>query len=308
MKLLTRLRKLLVPYLYALLLVAAMTVFAGFALAIFSMHSTTSVTLCPAHDNTQVEAFVDELVKRFPEFSVELHAVEVDWCERQAWTLEYEKTGTIFGNISRNREAMDILTEHGIQKSGIRVTRKTDETAVPLAGVVLITLLSIVFLLYQRRSGRFVSRPDRRNSALFNLMIGVGVGTAAYLLLNVIGNLLHLVNRLPQQLHWDPNVAGPNVEGLFVILILAPVFEEIVFRAWLLEAWRKVMPPALALVLTAALFSIIHPMGVLANVLLLIPGLAFGLIWLKTRSLMACITAHATWNGLVLLLMWILGD
>lgn len=302
------LRQVLVPWLYALLIYAAMTLAVGFAMIVLSMQSTMFVTLCPAHGSPQLEALVNDLQERHAGFSVELRPVVAEWCQDEAWTLELEQSGTLLGNISRQNDVADLISEHGIPSSAARYAQQVDETAAPLAGMVLLVLLAVMFLRHQRRTGTYVRAPELLYPTGVNLAIGFCIGAAAYLVLNVFGQLLYQFDRLPEQLLWDPNAAELSFEAIAVMVILAPIFEEVVFRAWLLEAWRKVMPPALALFLTAVLFSLAHPSGLMVNTLLLLPGLALGLIWLKTRSLSACITAHATWNGLVLLLTQIFGD
>lgn len=80
------------------------------------------------------------------------------------------------------------------------------------------------------------------------------------------------------------------------IVVLAPVFEEVVFRGYLFCALATVLPPVATQLLTAALFGLVHgldyalPIGTLA--------LLFG--WLRTRyqSLLPSIFAHAVHNGL----------
>ena len=79
-----------------------------------------------------------------------------------------------------------------------------------------------------------------------------------------------------------------------------PLVEEIIFRAWLLEAWRRLMSPWLALVITSVIFSLIHPIGLTANIIFVLPGLLWGWLWLRYRSLIVCTAAHSSYNLLAL--------
>jgi membrane protease YdiL (CAAX protease family) len=80
------------------------------------------------------------------------------------------------------------------------------------------------------------------------------------------------------------------------MVVLAPVFEEVIFRGYLFCAFGTVLPPLATQLLTAVLFGLAHgldyalPIGMLA--------LLFG--WLRTRyqSLLPSIFAHAVHNGL----------
>lgn len=98
------------------------------------------------------------------------------------------------------------------------------------------------------------------------------------------------------------NVDRP-IDVILVALIgvvLAPVFEEIVFRGFLLTALSRRWGPALALVVSSLLFGMVHGEGILTVGTL---GLVFGALTLWRGSLTAAITAHALVNGVSLALM-----
>ncbi|MCA8954078.1 MAG: CPBP family intramembrane metalloprotease [Planctomycetes bacterium] len=91
-------------------------------------------------------------------------------------------------------------------------------------------------------------------------------------------------------------LALPNAGfALFGIVVLAPVWEEILFRGYLFTALAAALPRLLTHLLTAAIFGLVHglhyalPIGVLA--------LLFG--WLRARhnALLPSILAHALHNG-----------
>ncbi len=101
-----------------------------------------------------------------------------------------------------------------------------------------------------------------------------------------------------------------SVEGLssldwqlvLVLVVLIPLSEEIIFRGWLLERCSRVIGAYWALPISAVAFSAIHPIGLFGNVLLLLPGFAWGWLWLRYRSIWICTTSHATYNLLILLI------
>lgn len=77
--------------------------------------------------------------------------------------------------------------------------------------------------------------------------------------------------------------------------VLAPVFEEFVFRAFLLGFVLKPLRPWLALLISTALFVSVHgswPTAVFG-------GLVYGLLYLRYGSVWLCIFAHAANNLLV---------
>lgn len=92
-------------------------------------------------------------------------------------------------------------------------------------------------------------------------------------------------------------------ESALTIVLVIPFAEEVIFRAWLLEAWRHLMGSVPALLLTATIFSAVHPLGVIENAFFLLPGLIWGYLWLRYRSIALCTVAHSTYNAIALFLV-----
>ncbi|MBX3725380.1 MAG: CPBP family intramembrane metalloprotease [Xanthomonadales bacterium] len=89
---------------------------------------------------------------------------------------------------------------------------------------------------------------------------------------------------------------------LTVILVLcAPLVEEYAFRMRFLGAARKAVGPGSALVLSALAFAAFHLPGTIGmwSIYWAI-GMVLGLLWLRSRSLLACCTAHASYNATLL--------
>lgn len=82
-------------------------------------------------------------------------------------------------------------------------------------------------------------------------------------------------------------------------VLFAPLVEEYLFRALLLERMTRVIGPVPALLWSSMIFVGIHlPFTVETAVGLLLASLGFGLLWLHTRSLLVCFVAHAVFNVL----------
>lgn len=100
--------------------------------------------------------------------------------------------------------------------------------------------------------------------------------------------------------------AGQGQQRLAVLLVLAPLLEEAVFRAGLqeilLRRWHAL--PLLANAVTAAAFSLAHVImrGDAAAFAMMLTALVIGVIYERTRSVMACAAVHAAMNGLWLAL------
>jgi len=86
---------------------------------------------------------------------------------------------------------------------------------------------------------------------------------------------------------------------LLSVAVVAPIYEEIVFRGILLKGMANKLNPAVALVVSALLFALVHlniPQGINAFLL----GLVIGFIYLKTGSIYLSIFAHFVNNLLAL--------
>ena len=95
---------------------------------------------------------------------------------------------------------------------------------------------------------------------------------------------------------------GPSLALFLTVAGLAPFFEELLFRGFLLPILARRQPMALALVVSALLFGAIHlqPAGLPTLSAL---GWVMGLAMRQTGSLRTPILVHACWNGSLFLLM-----
>ena len=94
----------------------------------------------------------------------------------------------------------------------------------------------------------------------------------------------------------------------FVLLVLAPLLEESVFRAGVQE-WlmRSAATPFAASLVTALLFALAHVIARAdwTQIVLAVPALLIGAVYARTRRLRHCVALHAAMNALWLL--WAVG-
>jgi len=82
--------------------------------------------------------------------------------------------------------------------------------------------------------------------------------------------------------------------------LLIPFLEESACRAWLIPIAGKVLGAGGALVLSSIVFATSHGTYDLPHLTFYAAaGVVFALVWLRTRSLLACVIAHGTCNGWV---------
>ncbi len=90
--------------------------------------------------------------------------------------------------------------------------------------------------------------------------------------------------------------------AILMALVLAPLVEELSYRAWLIPIATKAVGIRLAASLSTLVFAASHlPDGAIGWVFFLLAGGAYSWLWLRTRSLWTCVAAHATVNAIALM-------
>ena len=90
-------------------------------------------------------------------------------------------------------------------------------------------------------------------------------------------------------------------------VVLAPLFEETIFRGVLLPVLGRYLGRSGAVLVSALVFAVAHlSIGELAPLLVL--GLGLGLLRLSTGRLLPCVVMHALWNGVTFLNLLLLGS
>jgi membrane protease YdiL (CAAX protease family) len=102
------------------------------------------------------------------------------------------------------------------------------------------------------------------------------------------GTIAGLPQETSEMMHWFMAVA----------VLAAPVFEEFIFRGVLFGGFRRSLGPVRAAVASALVFAIVHPAIASAPVFVL--GLIAALVYERSRSLLAPIAAHMTYNAVIL--------
>ncbi len=98
-----------------------------------------------------------------------------------------------------------------------------------------------------------------------------------------------------------------DIPTLLLIVFIAPVMEEFLFRGIFLDGFLQVYSPAKAIIWSAILFGVVHmnPWQFIAG---FGAGLLLGWVYWKTRSLWPCIFIHVVNNGISYLIFYIMKD
>jgi uncharacterized protein len=97
-------------------------------------------------------------------------------------------------------------------------------------------------------------------------------------------------------------VTGSQVEiwvTVLVAVVAAPLGEELLFRGVIYGSLRTRLGPLASATISAVLFSLIHGYEPLSSIHVFVLGFTSALIYERSRSLIPCMLAHATYNGIV---------
>jgi len=93
---------------------------------------------------------------------------------------------------------------------------------------------------------------------------------------------------------------GDVVIALFAVMVIAPVFEEIMCRGLIMGELMKIMRPWVAIALQALLFGAVH--GVLFQSSFAVAvGIVLGILYYKTKSIVPSVVCHTVFNASVII-------
>lgn len=179
----------------------------------------------------------------------------------------------------------------------------------------LMAIGAIAVLFFALRPYRPLSEKDQWFQVNFTdnwLLWGIGGYLAAL-------PLMLTVSILNQQLWQGQGGSNPLLQTVLeaqdpIALILffvtaaiaAPLFEEFLFRGFLLPSLTRYMPVGSATILSSLVFAIAHlslsevpPLAVL--------GMVLGVVYTRSRNLLAPMLLHSAWNSVTMLGLFLLG-
>lgn len=193
-------------------------------------------------------------------------------------------------------EAVDRMSSGGAPPS--RTMDAWDMTwGIGLANLGAFAVAMVFGLRWARQPGGVVLPFARFQTRLLPLLVGLSAGIAV--LLSEADNLLRLFAPAPRVLQeMMRTVTGSGWGSVFVLVLVAPLTEELLFRGVIMHGFARRYRLRNAILLQALLFSLMH-----VNPYQIGPAFVYGLIlgWLRHRtgSLGPCIVMHASINGAV---------
>ena len=145
--------------------------------------------------------------------------------------------------------------------------------------------------------------PEDRSYRERSVFMGFGRFLGQFFELGAIWLLAQMTASIVQTRFYDAgyasyqqSIADSNVlEMLFLTVVLAPVMEEVLMRGMVQSCIRERFGPVAGVLIASIVFAVLH--GTLIHLYVgFVLGIAFGLIYERTRFLPACIFAHILCN------------
>lgn len=136
--------------------------------------------------------------------------------------------------------------------------------------------------------------------ALMTVPVAVAASFFTYVFLLVVTQFVWLQEFLYGYIHQLMLLDSGSMIFVFIIaVVLAPIFEEIFFRGYLLNKWAEKHKQTSAVFWSSFVFMIIHIPSLFIPQLLL--GIFVAIVYMKTKKLIYPMFAHAFYNFLVIL-------
>ncbi len=173
------------------------------------------------------------------------------------------------------------------------------EVVTILASLASMGVYLVVMYLRDVKVGRYIrfkSITVVDGVLAFMLAIGFRMLTGAYLMWSESVPLIRQSMEHAQGGYQLNTMTTFGVISVIVsVCLVAPFFEEILFRGMVLRELRDVMPNALAVVLQAVLFGLAHSM-LAQSVFVTVYAVILGALYLKVRNISVVILAHMLFN------------
>jgi len=137
---------------------------------------------------------------------------------------------------------------------------------------------------------------------LVQIFGGFSIVVACHFYGEILAGLFWPMDHLATETKYREIMMSPVAAPVYALMacIIAPFFEEVIFRGLILRIMLNNMRPQSALWASALVFAVLHPFQLWP--VILFKGFALGVIYYRTANLVVVVWTHALWNTAVLLI------
>jgi membrane protease YdiL (CAAX protease family) len=171
-----------------------------------------------------------------------------------------------------------------------------------LAMALSMPAAALLLMLAARRAGPTAFRyVGLTMPAWRHFLVGLGLLAVVWCLAEVFFRLFPAYDQSPELIRDYRAILGnPAALALYwiTLTVTAPVFEEIIFRGFLMRGWSETRLGSVgAILLSSLVFAVVHlQYNVPTMAMVFGLGLVFGLMRWRSGSTTVAIMLHATWN------------
>lgn len=184
-------------------------------------------------------------------------------------------------------------------------TAAFEKIGATLLAVSLMIELSLPVILVTVRGARLYQMGMHCSHFTRNVLVGIGAYFLAFppVSITFLGaqELFERREHVLEQLIRESPTLDRIVVSTLLAVVVAPLFEELLFRGILLPWLRRVLGVWPAIVTSSLLFAVLHADAWPAPIPLFVLALFLGYLAYRTSSLVAPIVLHATFNGVSML-------
>lgn len=187
----------------------------------------------------------------------------------------------------------------GMQREVVNVIVYTLQFVLAIGGIC-------AYRIYRGRRGvRIMDSPFRLTFKWYNsalVLAGIVLITAAGMVLEPLMNLFpdHWFERLSE-------AVGRGGWAVLMTVVLAPIFEETLFRGLILEPARQKWGATAGVMISAVMFGVVHAPILPQMLNAFVMGIVLGYIYVLTDSLVPVIVIHAINNAIAYILLEVTG-
>lgn len=186
------------------------------------------------------------------------------------------------------------ISENFLIEESTNFLLNKSNTIVLVSGIITLLFLWLFFKIRKKRliTEAYIKRFD--GSKVIPIIL-LGFSFALFILAAM--NLPPIPERVLESYSQSAEIStsGSLIIMLITIVIVAPIVEEIIFRGLILSRLNKAMNTTVALIISSLLFAILHG-HILWIAYTFVLGILFGIVAIKTESILPSIILHMSFN------------
>lgn len=162
--------------------------------------------------------------------------------------------------------------------------------------MITIAICICVFIVILKRTGYQMQLLS--NISFTGIILAVGCSVLFFLLLDqCLDPIFEGIFPQSEQAYQETirSLIKSPVTSLIQVCVLAPIIEEILMRGVVLGGLKNDYGCVTALLISAALFAILH-FNMVQTLSAFVCGIVLGLLYIKTNSIACCMIAHCGYN------------